>query len=99
MIFSDLIINNNNWEHLCNAFKNDRLPHAILFHGREGMGKEAHALELAALLNCKNFIVGPTSFHWWPAWLNSRENSIIIRPKDIDISNNSDFWPNKWISI
>ena len=51
------------------------------------------------LLNCKNFIVGPTSFHWWPAWLNSRENSIIIRPKDIDISNNSDFWPNKWTPL
>tara|TARA_B100000287_G_scaffold353044_1_gene342672 strand:+ start:50 stop:961 length:912 start_codon:yes stop_codon:yes gene_type:complete len=51
------------------------------------------------LLNCKNFIVGPTSFHWWPAWLNSKENSITIRPKDIDISNNSDFWPNNWIPI
>ena len=51
------------------------------------------------LLNCKNFIVGPTSFHWWPAWLNSTENSIIIRPKDIDISNNSDFWPNKWTPL
>ena len=51
------------------------------------------------LLNCKNFIVGPTSFHWWPAWLNENKNSLILRPKDINISNNFNFWPNHWISI
>ena len=51
------------------------------------------------LLNCKNFIVGPTSFHWWPAWLNYDKTSLIFRPKDIDISNNIDFWPNDWLSI
>ena len=54
MIFSELIVNDKNWKHLCNAFNNDRLPHALLFHGEEGMGKEAHALELAALLSCEN---------------------------------------------
>ena len=54
MIFSELIINDKNWQHLCNAYDNDRLPHALLFHGEEGMGKEAHALELAALLSCEN---------------------------------------------
>ena len=51
------------------------------------------------LLNCNNFIVGPTSFHWWPAWLNDKKESLIIRPKNINISNNVDFWPNKWFSI
>ncbi len=51
------------------------------------------------LLNCKNFIVGPTSFHWWPAWLNSNPNSLILRPKDLNASNNHDFWPSNWISI
>ena len=35
MIFSELIINDKNWKHLCNAFNNDRLPHALLFHGKE----------------------------------------------------------------
>ena len=52
------------------------------------------------LLNkCKNFIVGPTSFHWWPAWLNYEENNIIIRPKNLNPSNNLDFWPESWISV
>ena len=51
------------------------------------------------LLNCKNFIVGPTSFHWWPAWLNSNQNSLILRPKDLNASNNHDFWPANWLAI
>ena len=29
---------------------------------------------------CKNFIVGPTTFHWWGAWLNKNVNKICIRP-------------------
>ena len=51
------------------------------------------------LLNCKNFIVGPTSFHWWPAWLNFEKTSIVLRPKNISTSNNIDFWPENWMSI
>ena len=47
----------------------------------------------------KHFIIGPTSFHWWGAWLNNNPNKICIRPKNINPSNNSDFWPDKWISI
>jgi len=47
----------------------------------------------------KHFIVGPTSFHWWGAWLNNNPNKICLRPKNINPSNNNDFWPNEWISI
>ena len=47
----------------------------------------------------KHFIVGPTSFHWWGAWLNNNPNKICLRPKNINPSNNKDFWPNEWISI
>ena len=48
---------------------------------------------------CKHFIVGPTSFHWWGAWLNDNPNKICVRPKDINPSNNKNFWPEEWISI
>tara|TARA_B110001452_G_C15231148_1_gene426454 strand:+ start:967 stop:1878 length:912 start_codon:yes stop_codon:yes gene_type:complete len=51
------------------------------------------------LLQCKNFIVGPTSFHWWGAWLSNFNNKICTRPKNLNPSNNSDFWPESWIDI
>ena len=47
----------------------------------------------------KHFIVGPTSFHWWGAWLNDNPNKICIRPSNINPSNNKDFWPNSWVNI
>ena len=47
----------------------------------------------------KNFIVSPSTFHWWGAWLNNSSNKICLRPKNINPSNNTDFWPEKWISI
>ncbi len=48
---------------------------------------------------CKNFIVGPSTFHWWGAWLNENTKKICLRPIDINPSNNKDFWPNYWIPI
>ena len=48
---------------------------------------------------CKHFIVGPSSFHWWGAWLNDNPGKICIRPNNINPSNNENFWPNDWISI
>ena len=48
---------------------------------------------------CKNFIVGPSTFHWWGAWLNENHTKLCIRPKDINPSNNKDFWPKDWIPI
>jgi len=47
----------------------------------------------------KNFIVGPSSYHWWGAWLNDNQNKICLRPKNINPSNNVNFWPKDWISI
>lgn len=52
MIYDSLIINNKIWNNLLNLVKSDRLPHALLLHGNDGSGKEAHAIELTALINC-----------------------------------------------
>ncbi len=38
---------------LLNAIKRNRMPHAFLFHGNEGVGKDAMALELARVLHCE----------------------------------------------
>ena len=56
MIYNDLIINEKVFSILRNAWTQNRLPHAMIFYGPEGVGKEAHALEFSALLNCKNII-------------------------------------------
>ena len=47
----------------------------------------------------KHFIVGPTTFHWWGAWLNENPNKICLYPSNINPSNNTDFWPENWISV
>ena len=48
----------------------------------------------------KHFIVGPTSFHWWGAWLNKNPDKICLRlPEDLNPSNNKNFWPESWITI
>ena len=51
------------------------------------------------LKKCKYFIVGPTTFHWWGAWLSDFEDKICIRPKNLNPSNNIDFWPDSWLSV
>ena len=48
---------------------------------------------------CKHFIVGPSSYHWWGAWLNNSPGKICVRPKNINQSNNDKFWPDYWVSI
>ena len=48
----------------------------------------------------KHFIVGPTSFHWWGAWLNRNRNKICVRPPDnLSPSNNKNFWPKSWTEV
>ena len=53
MIYDSLITNNRIWTNLINSVDSGHLPHALLFHGNAGSGKEAHAIELAALINCE----------------------------------------------
>jgi hypothetical protein len=50
---------------------------------------------------CKYFIVGSTSFHWWPAWLCDYKEKIILCPRDpeLNVSSNLNFWPESWIKI
>ena len=58
-------------------------------------------LDFFLMCQCKYFIVGPTSFHWWAAWLCDHDNKIIVCPKnkDLNLSCNDDFWPESWIKI
>ena len=56
-------------------------------------------IDLYLLTRCKYFIVSPSTFSWWGAWLSQRKGKICIRPKNLNVSNNKDFWPKEWKSI
>ncbi len=40
------------WEKLLSIYRRDKVGNAYLFHGSEGIGKEAMAIQFASLLNC-----------------------------------------------
>ena len=61
--------------------------------------KDKAITDFYLLTQCKYFIVGPSTFHWWGAWLSPHEGKVCVRPKDINPSNNIDFWPESWIVI
>jgi DNA polymerase-3 subunit delta' len=52
-VFNQDISHTEIQQRILHAIKNNRLSHAFLFHGKEGAGKEAFAVELAKLLNCE----------------------------------------------
>ena len=54
MFYSNLILNKKKWSIIKKYYTNNRLPNAFLFYGNKGIGKEGHAIEIAALINCKN---------------------------------------------
>ena len=53
MAWSDLIDQHRATETLRRAVAGGRVPHALLFYGRDGVGKRAAALELAKTLQCE----------------------------------------------
>jgi len=49
---------------------------------------------------CRHFIVSPSTFSWWAAWLSRNENKICIRPpENMKMSSNRDINPDDWINI
>jgi hypothetical protein len=56
-------------------------------------------IDLYLLTQCKYFIIAPSTFSWWGAWLSERKGKICVRPKNLSVSNNKDFWPKEWKPI
>ena len=49
---------------------------------------------------CKHYIVGPSTFHWWSAYLNENQKKICICPtEDLKFSSNIDIFPEEWIKL
>ena len=48
MIYNNLIMHQKIWDQLLKLYNTKSIPHAMLLHGKQGIGKEAHAIELSA---------------------------------------------------
>lgn len=63
--------------------------------------KEEKYTNFLLMTYAKHYIVSPTSYNWWGAWLSKNvNNSIRFRPDDNFFNdyhvNNKDFWPTDW---
>jgi hypothetical protein len=58
--------------------------------------------EMSLMSKCKHNIIANSSFSWWPAWLNSNPDKIVIAP-DIWSNNRSskinELVPKNWVKI
>ena len=54
MRFAEVLGQNKTKEQLISMVQNNRLSHALLFHGKEGVGKKALALAFAQYIVCEN---------------------------------------------
>ena len=97
--FFDKKINNpkyliwsNNFDNLDKYFDSKKFTFVI-------NDKDKILTDFFLLTQCKYFIVGPSTFHWWGAWLSNFDDKICVRPKNLNPSNNKDFWPEKWVII
>ena len=87
MIYNNLILNQEIWSQLTNMVENNKLPHALIFSGSDGVGKEAHAIELAGLLNMKK---GQTNLTKIQRFQHPNINLIIPFPREKNINKKSD---------
>jgi hypothetical protein len=64
---------------------------------------EKDYIEIYLMSLCDNNIISNSSFSWWGAWLNEKENKIVIGPKiwfGPEIQHNtSDILPEKWVKF
>ncbi len=86
------LIWSNNFDNLDKYFDTKKFTFVI-------NDKDKILTDFFLLTQCKYFIVGPSTFHWWGAWLSNFEDKVCVRPKNLNPSNNRDFWPEKWIII
>lgn len=65
----------------------------------ENDGNEmSHIYDLCKMSMCDHFIVAPSSFSWWGAWLSSNKNKKVVRPEHpFPPKQIYDYYPPEWI--
>ena len=84
----------NNLEDLKNYFPPNKFTH---------VSTNKIDQDLFLMTQAKHFVVIPSTFNWWGAWLNSYQKGIILRPSDKFFTNfainNKNFWPKDWLVV
>lgn len=58
-----------------------------------------HIYDLCQMSLCDHFIIAPSSFSWWGAWLSLNKNKKIVRPlQPFPPKQTYDYYPTEWIS-
>jgi hypothetical protein len=57
--------------------------------------------DFSLMSQCKHFIMGPSTFSWWAAWLGETKESVICAPSNYKYkySNNRSIIPDRWLSL
>lgn len=79
-----------------NLVLNDRVFY-IDFNKGDNSIFDMHLMSL-----CKHNIIANSSFSWWAAWLNQKQDKVVIAPKNwfqIDTHNTKDLIPDEWVVI
>lgn len=57
-------------------------------------------LDMYLMSLCKHFIIANSAFSWWPAWLSTSEDKIVIIPKPwVRESDCPSIYPSNWLAI
>ena len=81
------------------ARENLQLEHSCHYVGNN-KGRESYN-DMRLMSQCQHHIIANSSFSWWGAWLNPREDKIVIAPR-IWVAGNfdtSDIVPDTWVQL
>lgn len=70
------------------------LPHTVAAHNS---GRESH-WDLWLMKQCRHHIIANSSFSWWGAWLNDRNDKTVIAPRKWFASAQAPDLPTGWIA-
>lgn len=68
----------------------------------EANGPERGVEDMWLMKSCKHHIIANSSFSWWAAWLNDRQDKIVIAPRTWFLDkkiNDKDLVPEQWHKI